>query len=150
MKAWLRIPFALLAIVAMIATMLPQTLWACPMTGRIDTAARVCEGKMPVAGEMPCAKFGSKCCKPLTVPPSQDDDDPHHPHVYAATGQALELTLFVAPAVHSQPVILNNTSATLIQPVAVRTYLARFNNSPPSWWPQHRPPTLAGRAPPVL
>jgi hypothetical protein len=150
MKARLRIPFALLAILAMFATMLPRTIWACPMTGRIDVAARVCREMGQPAGEMPCAKPGGKCCKPLTVPPSADDEDPRHPHVYAAPAHApgvvtVDLTAFqtVAPAaVGARPL-------TLRAP-AVRTYLARFNNSPPPWWPQYRPTSLAGRAPPVF
>ena len=77
MKASLRIPFALLALLAMFATLLPQTLWACPMNGRVDRASRVCLGMMPVVkGEMPCAGSGSKCCKPVTLPASKRSAPP--------------------------------------------------------------------------
>ena len=149
MKTWRRLPFTLLALWAILLTLVPQTVWSCPMTGRVDVASRVCVGMKSMANEeMPCAGSGNKCCKPLSVPASQTDDDGSKSLVFAVTNHApavlhfalptLEAPLFVAPSVETS------------QAPAVRVYLARFANFPPSFWTQHRPISLAGRAPPVL
>ncbi|MBW3635269.1 MAG: hypothetical protein KY445_02230 [Armatimonadetes bacterium] len=148
MQTWRRLPLTLLALLAMFATMLPQTLWACPMTERVASAARVCEGAMPMAtGEMPCAGSGSQCCKPLTVPASQGDDSQSNP-AFTAQNQA-PMTFAVAPPTSEVAPFVAPTAQTLQSP-AVRVYLARFTNSPPPFWTQHRPLSLAGRAPPLL
>ena len=149
MKRRLRVPFALLALVAMFATMLPQALWACPMTGRVDSAARVCQGMMPmVNGTMPCAKMGGKCCKPVSVPSSQDDGDSHHTPAFTVLGHPLEPSPFAVPTVESTPFIVPSGEAP--QAPTVGMYLARFTNSPPAYLSRYRPAALAGRAPPVL
>ena len=133
----------------MLATMMPGMLWACPTTGRVDTASRVCVGAMPmVNGEMPCAKFGSKCCKPVSVPFSQTDDDSSRPHVFAAANHVSFSFAFIAPVVDATPFVIPSVEA--FEAPAVRSYLARFANSPPPLWTQFRSPSLAGRAPPVL
>jgi hypothetical protein len=149
MKVWLRIPFSLLALLAMFATMMPGTVWACPMTGRIDAASRVCLGVMPsMSGEMPCAHMGGKCCKPLSVPASQADDDSGRLHVFAAANHVSFSFAFVGPIISATPLIV--PSAVSFEAHAVRFYLACFANSPPSFWTSHRPVTLSGRAPPVF
>jgi hypothetical protein len=157
MKAWLRIPFSLLALLAMFATMMPETVWACPMTGRIDVASRVCLGAMPsmsgkmpsMSGDMPCAHMGGKCCKPLSVPASQtDDDDSGRQHIFAAAHQVSFSFDIVAPVVDTAPFVVPATVS--FEAPAVRFYLARFANSPPAFWTQHRPLSVSGRAPPVL
>lgn len=148
MQTWRRLPLTLLALLAMFATMLPQTLWACPMTGRVASAARVCEGVMPIVkGEMPCAGSGSKCCKPLTVPASQGDDSQSSP-AFTAQNQAPIALAVALPTFEVAPFVAP-TPQTFQSP-AVRVYLARFTNSPPLFWTQHRPLSLAGRAPPLL
>lgn len=148
MQTWRRLPLTLLALLAMFAIMLPQTLWACPMNGRVASAARVCEGIMPmVAGEMPCAESGNQCCKPLTVPASQGDDSHSNP-AFTAQNQAPTVFAVALPAFEVAPFVVP-TSQTLQSP-AERLYLTRFTNSPPPFWTQYRPLNLAGRAPPVL
>ncbi len=147
MKAWQRIPFSILALLAMFATMIPGTVWACPMTGRVDTASRVCA--MPMArGQMPCAHMGGKCCKPVSAPTPQTDDDSGRPHVFAAADHVSFSFAFVAPVVDGAPFVV--PSVGVFEAPAVRSYLARFANSPPPLWTQFRSPCLAGRAPPVL
>ena len=148
MHFWRRLPLTLLALLAMFAPMLPQTLWACPMAGRVASAARVCEGVMPmVNGEMPCAGSGRKCCKPLTVPASQGDDSQSNP-AFTAQNQAPMSFAVAAPVFEVAPFVVPTFQTP--QSPAVRVYLARFTNSPPLFWTQHRPTSLAGRAPPVL
>ena len=147
MKAWLRIPFSILALLAMFATMMPGTVWACPISGRVDTASRVCA--MSVAsGQMPCAHMGGKCCKPLSVPASQTDDDSNRPHVFAAADHVSFSFAFALPVIDAAPFVVPSVEA--FEAPAVRSYLARFANSPPPLWTQFRSPSLAGRAPPVL
>lgn len=149
MKAWLRLPFSLLATLALLATMLPGTLWACPMTGRVDVASRVCLGAMPsMSGEMPCAHLGGKCCKPVSAPPSQTDDDSNRPHVFAAPDHVSFSFAFVAPVAHVAPFVVPHVEA--FEAPAIRSFLARFANAPPPFWTSHRPISLAGRAPPVV
>jgi len=149
MKVWLRVPFSLLALLAMFATMMPGTAWVCPMTGRLDVAPRVCamptmSGAMSKA--MPCAHMGGKCCKPLSVPASQTDVSSERPHVFAV---ANHVSFSFAPSVvDTTPVVVPHTEA-FVAP-AVRCFLARFANSPPLFWTQHRLLPCAGRAPPVL
>lgn len=148
LKASLRVPFALLALLAMLATLLPQTLWACPMNGRLAPASRVCLDAMPVVnGEMPCAGSESKCCKPLTLPASQGDDSQSAPAFTASNHAAASFTLAL-PIFEVAPFVAVSTQAP--QAPAVRVYLARFTNSPPPFWTQFRPLSLAGRAPPLL
>lgn len=121
------------------------------MTGRVDVASRVCLGAMSMAksnGEMPCAESGSKCCKPLSVPSSQTDDDGGKPHVFAATHASPVVLHFALPTLEVQPFVAPLVET--FQAPAVRVYLARFTNSPPPFWTQYRPISLAGRAPPVL
>ena len=133
---------------ALLATILPQTLWACPMNGRVASAARVCEGVMPlVKGEMPCAGSGSQCCQPLTVPASQDDDSHSNPAFTAQNHAAIALD-FAPSAFEIAPFALPANQTP--QAPAVRVYLARLTNSPPPLWTQFRSPSLSGRAPPVL
>lgn len=149
MNFWRRLPFSLLALWAVLLTLVPQTVWACPMTGRVDVASRVCLGAMPMAGsEMPCARFGGKCCKPLQIPPTQSSDDSHHPPLLAASQTTSFGFAFVAPALDTVAFVVPTVETSLAPAVAL--YLARHSHSPPSFWTQHRPPTLAGRAPPVL
>ena len=148
MQTWRRLPLTLLALLAMFATMLPQTLWACPMTGRVAPVARVCEGVMPIVkGEMPCAGSGSQCCKPLTVPASQNDDSQSNP-AFTTQNPAPMTFAGALPTFDAAP-FLAPTLQTLQSP-AERVYLARLTNSPPPFWTQHQPHSLAGRAPPLL
>lgn len=155
MKQWRRLPFTLLALWAVLLTLMPQTLWACPVTGRVDVASRVCLGAMPAAetssaSEL-CAQEGGTCCKPLSLPPSSTtgaDTAPQSQFIISTsdlggqTGAPLASSLF--PSVAILPAV------EPIQAPAVRFYLSRFGNSPPSFWTQHRPLTCACRAPPVL
>jgi len=149
MKMWRRIPFTVLALWAMLLTLLPQTVWACPMTGRIDVASRVCLGTMPVAdGKMPCAHSGSKCCKPISVPPSPTDDNRSASHVFAAAYHSSVVPPAALPTPEAQLFVVFPVET--FQAPALRVYVARFTGSPPSFWTQHRPISLVGRAPPVL
>ena len=149
MKAWLRIPFSILALLAMFATMMPGTLWACPMTGRVDAASCVCLGVMPtMSGEMPCAHMGGKCCKPVSAPPSQTDDDSGRPHVFAAPDHVSFSFAFVASPIDAALFVVPRVEA--FEAPAIRSFLARFANAPPCFWISHRPISLAGRAPPVV
>lgn len=146
MKAWMRVPFSLLALLAMFATLVPETLWACPLTGRVDTAARVCALPMK-SGRTPCAHTGGKCCTPLSVPASQTDNDSGRQHVFAAPDRSpLSLVLVAAGVV--TPFVVPHVE-TFGAPT-VRVYLARFANPPPLFWTWHRPLSVAGRAPPVV
>lgn len=153
MKSW-RSPFmTLLALVAMFATMLPQTIWACPMTGRVGSAAMVCanfaaplRAATPLSTDKPCAHMGGKCCKPLSVPPSQSDD-PHQN--YAVVAEKAVPVVVLAPASQPTPPVLF-VAPFQIEPVARRVTRVPFAQPPPSFWIQHRPITCAGRAPPVL
>ncbi|BCM89759.1 hypothetical protein IAD21_01606 [Abditibacteriota bacterium] len=148
MKVWLRVPFAILALLAMFATLLPETVWVCPMTGRVDVATRVCA--MPtVNGQMPCAKFGGKCCKPLSVPASPaNDDDSGRSHIFTASHH-VSFALDFPPLSFESPVFVEPT-VVLFEAPAVRHYLARFANSPPTLWTQYKSLSHSGRAPPVL
>ena len=149
MRGHLRLPFAWLAIVAMIVTLLPQTLWACPMTGRVDSASRVCAGLMvQTSGDVPCAHMGGKCCKPLSVPPAQNDDNPHQSQTLITVDKGSLWVTLAPPPSTALPFVLVASSS--IQPVAQRLVRAPYDEPPPSFWTQHRPITCAGRAPPVL
>lgn len=146
MKARLRVPLSILALLAMFATLMPGTLWACPITGRIDAASRVCT--MPVmSGEMPCAHMGGKCCKPVSSPP-QTDDGLGRPHIFTAPSHAFLSFAFVASSVEAAPFVVPGVEA--FEALAIRSFLARFANSPPLFWTSHRPTLVAGRAPPVV
>lgn len=148
MKAWLRVPFSILALVAMFAMMMPGTVWACPMTGRLDVASRVCLGAMPtVSGEMPCVRFGSKCCKPLSVPASQNDDDLGKSQVFAAANQIFYFA-FAPPTENATPFVVPPVEA--FEAPALRVCLARFTDPPPHFWTWHCPLSVAGRAPPLV
>ncbi|WP_106381052.1 hypothetical protein [Abditibacterium utsteinense] len=149
MKTWRRLPFTVLALWAMLFTLVPQTVWSCPMTGRVDVAARVCVGMKSMAnGEMPCAGSGNKCCKPLSVPASQSSDGSGQSQAFAATSPTFGILYFALSSVEVLPFVVPSVETS--QAPAVRVYLARFANSPPSFWTQHQSISLAGRAPPVL
>ena len=147
MKAWLRVPFAILALLAMFAVLLPETVWACPMTGRVDSATRVCT-MLAMKGQMPCARFGGKCCKPLSVPPSQSDDDSGRAHVFTEAHDALLVFKVLLPTLVTFPFVVP-AQISFAAP-AVRHTLARFadSSSPPST--QYRNSLYSGRAPPIL
>jgi len=153
MKVWLRVPFSILALLAMFATMMPGTVWACPMTGRVDVASRVCLGAMPMAsagmmsGAMPCACFGRKCCKPLSVPASQNDDSGRS-HVFAAADHVSFSVVFALQTENATPFVAPRLEA--FESSAPGIYLARFADPPPQFWTVYRPLSVAGRAPPVV
>lgn len=151
MKSWLRVPLSILALLAMLATLLPGTVWSCPMTGRVDSAARVCVLRVSdtaaSSAEMPCAHMGGKCCKPISAPTPQNDDSRHAP-VFAPANPVSPIVAPAVPVFDIAPFVLSHFEA--FPDPAVRFYLARFTNSPPLFWTQHRPISLAGRAPPVL
>ena len=132
----------------MLLTLAPQTMWACPMTGRIDVAERVCVGAMAApAGAMPCAHMGGKCCKPISVPPSPDDNAQHTAYLDAVASHTFATPVVVTPILDIAAVL---PSIVQIQPAPVCHYLARFNNSPPRLWTHYSSLSLSGRAPPVL
>jgi hypothetical protein len=140
---------------AMFAMLLPQTLWACPMTGRIGDAAMVCGpasavGKAPQSSNplpMQCAHMGGKCCKPVTVPPQQGDDKGHpvvslsadfsHSHPHIASFASIDY-----------PVVFG-THTLQVSP-AFQSWLALFANSPPPRKAERSHSFASGRAPPVL
>ncbi len=69
MKKWLRPSMVVLALLALLASALPSSVWACPVSGRVGSAATVCKGVMPAtiavseATSQPCAHAGGRCCK---------------------------------------------------------------------------------------
>jgi len=152
MKAWLRVPVSVLALLAMFATMMPEAVWACPMTGRVDVASRVCLGAMPMVngdrmgGDMPCTRFGSKCCKPLSVPASQNDNDSSECQLFAAANQVPFSIAFALPTASATPFVVPCVEA--FEAPALRVCLARFGA--PRFWTVHPPLSVAGRAPPVV
>lgn len=149
MKAWLRLPFSLLALLAMLATLVPRTLWACPMSGRVDVVSRVCPSATPaMSGAMPCAHMGGKCCQPVPAPSPKTDDDSGRPQLFAAPAHASFAFPLVAATPHAAPFIVPRVEA--FEAPAIRSFLARFANAPPPFWTSHRPISLAGRAPPVV
>jgi hypothetical protein len=150
MSRWRRLPFTLLALWAMLLTLTPQMAWACPMTGRVDVAERVCLGSKSIAPgaapcQMPCAGSG-KCCKPVQVPASHSTDSQHPQFLASAGEQVIFAPVFVAPFT---PGLAALPAQEALSPL-IRVYLARFNNLPPPFWTQYRPLSLVGRAPPVL
>lgn len=156
MKKWLRSSTVMIALLALMASALPSSAWACLMSGRIGSAATVCKGMMPAsvapgdATSPPCAHMGGRCCKPVSLPPlsNQSSDDEKHPVTAFALAASAALTFL--------PAYLPTVEIAVVLPPAPRAvtppqeWLARRNNSPPSFLSQHRPASLAGRAPPTL
>ena len=148
----------MMALLALMASALPSFAWACPVSGRIGSDTTVCKGMMPAsvapsdATLQPCAHMGGKCCKPVSLPPlqNQSPDDEKHPVTSFApvsdAGAALAFLLAHPPTVEIAVVLPAEPRA--VTPPQV--WLARLNNSPPSFLSQHRPASLAGRAPPIL
>lgn len=151
MKLWRRPSFALLALLALFASVLPQALLACPMMGQIGTAATVCNivgVAQSAAAQMPCAPQSDKCCKSISVPPQQSSNDNDHPAV--SSSLSFPTAPFHAPAPVSIETPVVFAEPALQVPPVLQSRLARFSNSPPSFKSQHRPFAAAGRAPPVL
>ena len=156
MKQWCIRSFAALALVALLALLLPAPAWACPVTGRVGSAATVCRDMMPAsigahgAVSQPCAHAGGKCCKPVSLPPlpGKSSDDEKHPAAAVAVAPPVALSFLLAytPTVEIAFVLPAQPSF----PAAPQAWLARLNNSPPSFLLQHRPASIAGRAPPTL
>lgn len=83
MAKWCRPQFTALALLALLALLLPSLAWACPITGRIGGAATVCN--YPANGgdsttsdsatSMPCCAQMQRgqCCKPTLQLPGSDD-----------------------------------------------------------------------------
>lgn len=151
MKLWRCPSTALLALLAMFATMLPQTLWACPMTGQIGTVETMCKmasaANTAAAPSMRCTHLGGKCCKPISIPPQQGDDK-NHPT--AALTPDLSTSHFHAPTLISieYPVVIR-AQELQVSPT-FQSWLALFRNSPPPLKAGHRTTSASGRAPPVL
>lgn len=157
MRNWLRPSMIVMALLALLASGLPSSAWACPITGSIGSAATVCKGMMPAnvtssdALSQPCARVGGKCCKPVSLPPLQDQsDDEKHPGTAFApassAGAALAFLLAHSPTIELAAVL--PAAPRRLSPA--QTWLARFTNSPPPLRWQHRPASIAGRAPPTL
>lgn len=147
MTVTVRRQFSLLALVALFALLLPQAMWACPMTGRIGSASRVCVG-LPAQNASPklCAQIGGTCCKPLSVPPIQSDDDPHQSHLVAPPEKTSGASL-IAPVQVLEAAPFSVTQAHT--PVLQYFTPAQYSEPPPSFWIHYRPVSCAGRAPPV-
>lgn len=156
MKKWFRPSIAMMALLALMASALPSSAWACLMSGRIGSAATVCKGTMPAsvapsdATSPPCAHLGGRCCKPVSLPPlpGQSSNDEKHPVTALAPAANTALAFLPAhPPTVEIAVVLPAAPRAVTPP---QEWLARRNNSPPSLISQHRPASLAGRAPPTL
>ena len=157
MKKWLRPSMVLMALLALMASGLPSSAWACPMSGRVGSAATVCKGMMPAsaspsdAAPQPCAHAGGKCCQPVSLPPlpgqSDDEQHPATPFIAPATNAGAASAFLAQPPTVDIAALLPAVPLRLSPP---QTWLARFTNSPPPLRLQHRPASIAGRAPPTL
>ena len=71
MKTWRRPSFAILSLLAMLLTWLPQIAWSCPMTGRIGAADKICYATQTSEASAPqqCTRKAKspvkapECCK---------------------------------------------------------------------------------------
>lgn len=146
MKAWRHPSLIVTALLALFASFLPSQGWSCPVTGRVGSAAWVCEGLAT-----PCAAPGSKCCRPVTLALGSFALDPSA--VDAVLSQAPQL----APKLRVsalQQVFAGDQDAILSDaffspPCA---HLPAFERAASSWGciSRHGPPRFSGRAPPLV
>jgi hypothetical protein len=79
MRSYSRSAMALLALLSLLATLVPSLAWACPVTGRIGTPLEVCASsapnRSPSAPQMRCCRkklagAGMKSCCHVVVAPN--------------------------------------------------------------------------------
>ena len=166
MKTWRRPKFALFALLAMFASLLPQLVWSCPMTGRVGSAATVCaspskssskprcsgcKDKMSatprscccssqVSQTKPsaqlCARIGGTCCRLVQL---RGEITPNGQTVSSLLNQATSHSIAVGP--------LPAVEVSLPLNFLLQSDYTSLPFLPPRSYLE--PPTLLGRAPPL-
>jgi hypothetical protein len=156
MAQWRRPQFAALALLAILALLLPSLAWACPVTGRTGAAETVC--LHPANGGrsttlMPCCAHMAqmqrdKCCKPTSQLPSSDngkDTSLAQPHA-----DSRSILTHLTQAAHA---VVDTTMVYSLTPLSVEpphgSMLCDIAVGTPFTF-QHAPPLTAGRAPPSV
>jgi hypothetical protein len=138
--------WSVLSLWALLALMMPQLLWACPMTGQVGStpsqACRCAEKDANAPAEDSSATQPHKCCKHVPLPAS--DTSGHDEHGLLSHAKTISFSLqpfsvasdlFAVPVFELAPPI----SQTAVFPASI---------SPPLI-SQHCPASHAGRAPPL-
>ena len=142
MHLWRRSSLAVVALLALLASIVPASAWSCPMTGRIGSAAFVCEGM-----KQPCVHAGSPCCcHPVTLPPGGLLPRQEPGQVLVATPAAPRFEVN-APSVERVSLAAVLPAESRIVPPAARGW----DRAAPAFVlrSRHGPPMFSGRAPPV-
>lgn len=144
MQKWRRRPLALAALLTLLASLVPAPAWACPVTGRVGTAAFVCEGMA-----QPCAQHGSPCCcHPVSLPSGSLDAQGEPAQASVATPPLRQVLLdppgFEATSLDLAAVVSAVPAPELAESAAWKRPAPSF-----SWMSRHGPPLCSGRAPPV-
>lgn len=150
MRKWRSPAWAMLAIVALFATILPAHAWSCPMTGRTGDATTVCRSKAATGAEtiLPCCRHMassrclSKCCKSVSLPSSNQPKK-------VALGLTQIRTVLTSLAQQAQ---VTQTLVMLPAPLSMALHfgLATVSNASLTYPSQLNLHTLAGRAPPAV
>jgi hypothetical protein len=153
MAKWRRPQFAVLALLALLALLLPSLAWACPVTGRTGAAATICN--YPANGgdsatPMPCCEHmrRGQCCKLTSQLPSTDDSKDTflaQPHagsrsIITHLTQAARTVVDTAMEYPPVPPTIEPPHGSILCDIAVDS----------SFTFQHAPPLTAGRAPPLI
>lgn len=147
MQKWRRRSLALAALLALLASLVPTPAWSCPATGRVGSAAFVCEGMA-----RPCAFAHSSCCRPVTLPTGIFDAQgrPDQPLALAPAARPLrieaasakdsptEKSLGLAVVLGAQPMLGLGCACGCAGAVASFSFRSR-----------HGPSACSGRAPPL-
>lgn len=149
MTGWRRPQFTALALLALLALLMPSLAWTCPVTGRAGAAATICNHPTDggsSAAVMPCCANmrDGKCCKPLPQLPNNDSSRdtalaPTHVDASAILSHLSQAacTGFVVFVLPPAPLVIAPAGITSDDPV----FDAPLSS-------QHAPPAASGRAPP--
>ena len=140
MRMWPRSTLAVLALVALLAALMPSPAWSCPATGRVGSASFVCEGM-----EQPCA--GSPCCRPVSVPRQAPEDGRNGlaPASLAVLSQGSALPTAFRFLGSPAPDALEPSAPRMPAMVEVSDERAEPHFC---FTARHGPPSASGRAPP--
>ena len=163
MKKWLRPSMVMMALLALMASALPSSAWACPVSGLVGAATQVCQrtaninasdsstpGAMsdivPCCAQQQAISCLNTCCH--SVPQLPGSDDKGGPLEKAHAGNTA-ISSHLAQATQNVVMISVRQSAPLmIEPT--QAGVISDGASPLLLKPLHTPATQAGRAPPSL
>jgi hypothetical protein len=144
MNRWRNRWTTVLTLLSVLAWLMPAAGWACPMSGRMGSAKYVCPSMTEGA---PCARPGSACCKPVSLPrstslPGLDPETSLTAVQFAAVSSAKTHRIRCAPhaALIPAPIIFPAPCADAFE-WAIPDYLRSARQGPP---------LSPGRAPPVV